>query len=387
MSSTRLLPREGFYVDVLLDWFWSVIKNPLFGIPLSAIILLPPEKYASYLPFEFTNLRVTIYSTLTILGLLARANVQLTRTVKNNGVSDELFLNQNWCREVILITGASNKGGIGHSTIKHLFASRTVDKCPRVAILDIKAPDWLDDNDTTERAITSSKRKLIHYFHADLSDLTSVPKVYSQVTTKFKTSPTILIHCAGLGHAQPLHSNQTTPQSITTSINVMLTAPMILTNLILPSMVSRNHGHILTLSSFSAYIAPPGIADYAAAKNGLVSMHECLNLELRKIAPAVRLSIFNPSFIRTPLLRGMDFKQSRLDKFLAPTLSVETVGERIADILNKGEGEDVLVPRVLLGWISGIRGWSSWWAHLVRRGSEKVPFEEYADVLGKEKEG
>ena len=385
MTSTRLLPREGFYLDTLLDFFWLVIKNPLFSLPITAIILLPPERYVPYVPFELTNIRVIIYSTLTIFGLLARANAQFSRTIKNNGVSDELWLNQNWCREVILITGASNKGGIGHSTIKHLFSSRTVDKCPRVAILDIKAPDWLEDNDTTERAITSSKRKLIHYFHADLSDLPSVPKVYSQVTTKFKTSPTILIHCAGLGRAEPLYSPKTTSQSITTSINVMLTAPMILTNLILPSMVSRNHGHILSLSSFSAYIAPPGIADYAAAKNGLVSMHECLNLELRKIAPAIRLSIFNPSFIRTPLLRGVAFNQSRLDRFIAPILNVESVGERIAEILNKGEGEDVLVPRVLLGWISGIRGWSSWAAHLLRRGSEKVPFEEYAETLEKEK--
>ena len=39
-------------------------------------------------------------------------------------------------------------------------------------------------------------------------------------------------------------------------------------------MIRRNHGHIFNVASMSAYIPPPGLADYAASKAGLIAFHE-----------------------------------------------------------------------------------------------------------------
>lgn len=60
--------------------------------------------------------------------------------------------------------------------------------------------------------------------------------------------------------------------SITLRTNLL--APFLLTKEFLPHMIERNHGHIVNVSSLSAYIPPASLADYAATKAGLVAFHE-----------------------------------------------------------------------------------------------------------------
>lgn len=60
--------------------------------------------------------------------------------------------------------------------------------------------------------------------------------------------------------------------SITLKTNLL--APFFLTKEFLPAMIRQNHGHIFNVSSMSAYIPPPGLADYAASKAGLIAFHE-----------------------------------------------------------------------------------------------------------------
>jgi all-trans-retinol dehydrogenase (NAD+) len=39
-------------------------------------------------------------------------------------------------------------------------------------------------------------------------------------------------------------------------------------------MINTNYGHVLNVSSMSAYIPPAGLADYAASKSGIIAFHE-----------------------------------------------------------------------------------------------------------------
>ena len=361
MASPRFIPREGFHLDTLLDLTWLILKNPLFALPIIARILYPQSPYWHHLPFTVTSSVVVIYSALVLAGVLARLNAHFTTLTKNNAVRDPRWSRPDWSDELVLVTGASSRGGICHSVLVHLLASRPAEHCPRIAILDIAPPTWTSE-------LEPDKQKLIRHWQCDLADLDATAAVFDQLTAELGGSPTILLNGAGLVHGHTLASPQTTPQSLNRSITVMLTAPLLLTHLVLPAMIAANHGHILSLASMSAYLPPPGIADYAAAKNGLVAAHDALRLELRRKAPAVRLSLFAPSFIRTPLLRGAPFKQGVVARFLAPVLQVDTVGEEICGVIEGGLGRDVFMPRVLLGWCSGIRGWPGWAANGLRDG-------------------
>lgn len=77
---------------------------------------------------------------------------------------------------------------------------------------------------------------------------------------------------AGLSRGQMVAEGTYHDNSITLRTNLL--APLLLSEEFLPHMIERNHGHIVNISSLSAYIPPAGLADYAASKAGLVAFHE-----------------------------------------------------------------------------------------------------------------
>ena len=52
---------------------------------------------------------------------------------------------------------------------------------------------------------------------------------------------------------------------------------------ILPDMINRNHGHIVTIASTAGLIGVAGLTDYCASKSGAIAFDESLRMELNKI--------------------------------------------------------------------------------------------------------
>lgn len=77
---------------------------------------------------------------------------------------------------------------------------------------------------------------------------------------------------AGLSRGKLVAEGTYHDNSITLRTNLL--APFLLLKEFLPYMVQKNHGHIVNVSSLSAYIPPAGLADYAASKAGLIALHE-----------------------------------------------------------------------------------------------------------------
>lgn len=50
----------------------------------------------------------------------------------------------------------------------------------------------------------------------------------------------------------------------------------------LPSMIKKNHGHIVTIASSAGHAGVPGLVDYCASKFGAVGFDEALRLEIKK---------------------------------------------------------------------------------------------------------
>jgi len=70
---------------------------------------------------------------------------------------------------------------------------------------------------------------------------------------------------------------------------------------VLPQMRERRRGTILTIGSLAAFVAPPGEAYYAAAKNALEGFLESFQYEATPFG--VRVCLAEPGFIRTNLAR------------------------------------------------------------------------------------
>jgi len=69
---------------------------------------------------------------------------------------------------------------------------------------------------------------------------------------------------------------------------------------VLPAMISQHGGRIVNLSSLSAWLAPAGQANYAAAKAGVVALTQSLAKEVARIG--VTVNAICPGFIETGAL-------------------------------------------------------------------------------------
>jgi 3-oxoacyl-[acyl-carrier protein] reductase len=72
---------------------------------------------------------------------------------------------------------------------------------------------------------------------------------------------------------------------------------------VLPAMISQRQGRIVNVASLSALLAPPGQANYAAAKAGVVALTQSLAKEVARIG--ITVNAVCPGFVETNALSGM----------------------------------------------------------------------------------
>ena len=99
---------------------------------------------------------------------------------------------------------------------------------------------------------------------------------------------------------------------------------------ILEKMRSRESGHIVVVSSLSAYRGLPMASGYGASKAALTNMCEALKPELEQFG--IKLSVVHPGFVRTPL--------TSRNKFPMPFLiEAEVAARRIINGIKKDKFE------------------------------------------------
>jgi 3-oxoacyl-[acyl-carrier protein] reductase len=72
---------------------------------------------------------------------------------------------------------------------------------------------------------------------------------------------------------------------------------------VLPTMISQRQGRIVNVASLSALLVPPGQANYAAAKAGVVALTQSLAKEVARIG--ITVNAVCPGFVETNALAGM----------------------------------------------------------------------------------
>ena len=71
-------------------------------------------------------------------------------------------------------------------------------------------------------------------------------------------------------------------------------------------MISKNHGHIITIASGAGLFGVSGLVDYCASKFGAVGIHESLTMELDVIGCTdVKTLCVCPYFINTGMFDGV----------------------------------------------------------------------------------
>ncbi|WP_339729006.1 3-hydroxybutyrate dehydrogenase [uncultured Gimesia sp.] len=190
-----------------------------------------------------------------------------------------------------LITGAAS--GIGAEIAKTLFN----DGC-HVVIADLNEPDYLSSlASETQRAL---------YVPSDLSRQESCQALVERVVQEFG-SVDILVNNAGFQHISPLEEfSETVWEKM---LQVMLTAPFLLTKYVLPGMKQEQWGRIINMGSIHSQVASLNKAGYITAKHGLVGLTKSTALEGGPFG--VTANVICPAYVRTPLVEQQIASQAQ----------------------------------------------------------------------------
>jgi NADP-dependent 3-hydroxy acid dehydrogenase YdfG len=114
--------------------------------------------------------------------------------------------------------------------------------------------------------------------------------------------PDVVVNSAGVFYVKPLA--ETTPAEFTETISVNLTGPFLVARALLPRLVQRGSGHVVTIGSSSDHIAYAGNSAYAASKYGVRGMHEVMTAEVANTG--VRTTLVSPGAVDTDMWNAID---------------------------------------------------------------------------------
>jgi NAD(P)-dependent dehydrogenase (short-subunit alcohol dehydrogenase family) len=150
---------------------------------------------------------------------------------------------------------------------------------------------------------------------------------------KVRGAPDVLVNSAGafaLGEFPSLDA-----EAFRGIIEGNLVGPYLLIRALLPSMLKRGSGVVVTVGSVADHSPLPGNAGYAASKYGLRGLHEVLALELR--GTGLRASLVSPGPVNTSLWNDVDPDRRPGFTRRADMLRPEDVAEAVLFVCTRPE--------------------------------------------------
>ena len=207
---------------------------------------------------------------------------------------------------MILITGATD--GIGLA-LARLYRARS----EPVTLVGRRALAELDPGLFTTR----------NYCRADLSEPGCEARIAKFLDAENVHSLDVLIHNAGVGYHGPAENQS--PGDLARMVAVNLTAPMCLTQALLPRLESAK-GRIVLISSVVSVLPCPSYAVYGATKAALDDFARNLRIELAR--SPVRVQVIHPGAVNTGMHAKSGIGREQMDWEKFP--SAESVAAKIA---------------------------------------------------------
>lgn len=228
----------------------------------------------------------------------------------------------------ILVTGAAR--GIGRA-----LSERFLRAGARVAALDIDEAELKRLAAETADVLADDARLSI--IRCDLTKPDELIRAVDEAVADIGPID-ILVNNAGVVSGSAITDQSDADMVRTFEVNTF--APMRLTRLLLPGMIERGDGHIVTIASAGGLIGSARLTDYSASKFAAVGFDEALRMEMHEAGHSIRTTVVCPYYIDTGMFEGV---RSRFP--LLPILTTDRVADRIVRAVARGR------RRLLMPWI------------------------------------
>lgn len=94
-------------------------------------------------------------------------------------------------------------------------------------------------------------------------------------------------------------------QDINRTLDINVKGFMFVTNAFLPSMIEKDSGHIINITSAAGLTPNPGMTVYAASKWAAIGWAESLRVEMKYTYPGIKFLNVMPSYINTGMFAGV----------------------------------------------------------------------------------
>lgn len=156
---------------------------------------------------------------------------------------------------------------------------------------------------------------LCTYYSFDLTNLSQIPELISRITERYGKID-ILINNAGINMKKPF--TEVTDEDFQQIIFTNLTAVFSLSRAVVKTMLPRQQGCIVNISSMAAQYGIPKVIAYTAAKTAIEGMTKAMAVELSP--QGIRINCVAPGFIATDMsAKALNNDPERKNKVLSRT--------------------------------------------------------------------
>jgi short-subunit dehydrogenase len=233
--------------------------------------------------------------------------------------------NQAFSRPLACVTGAS--AGLGKVFAKQL-AERGFDLL--LVARDVDRLSALADELSLQHGISATA------YQADLSRDEPMRALAEKLSKEERLM--VLVNNAGFGTKGKLATRPVSEQATMLELHVM--APMLLTRAVVPKMIERREGFVITVASVASFTASMGNVNYCATKAYQRVFMEGLAMEL--LGTGVRVQALCPGFTHTEFHDRMQIDKSKGIPAWAWLSADEVVRDSLENVF--GNGKTVVIP-------------------------------------------
>ncbi|PAA71539.1 hypothetical protein BOX15_Mlig009287g1, partial [Macrostomum lignano] len=263
-----------------------------------------------------------------VVCLLCQIVADIAKSAYNN-FTPASWRSKNISGQTAVVTGAAS--GLGR-----LLAIRLSGLGCRLVLIDIST--GVDDVAAECRSAGSPK---VQAYQCDLSSREVIYATCERLLADFGQRVDILVNNAGVVTGRPFLDCPDAMIRRTMAVNIE--AHFWLCKALLPGMIERNCGHVVTVASGAGQLGVPSLSDYCASKFAAVGFDESLKFELASRGNGgVRTTCVCPYYINTGMFDGVVSRFPRLLPVMNPDYVIDKMVQAI--LTNQ---ELLVLPRLL----------------------------------------